>query len=262
MPLLSIVVVTLNASSALRLTGESICCQDFDNFECIFVDGKSIDDTVIKLKEISASLSQKGITAELISEKDNGIYDAMNKGINLTRGKWLYFLNAGDCLWNSNTLSRVCAVLKTTSSEIVYGDIGIASKDATRCVDVRKAEPLKNIKTRMPFCHQASFIRSDLLKAGGYNCNYRIAADYEFFLSVYLDSRSFEYLDFPIAIFDRTGLSSTSCVQLAHEFRAIQLDNKVSSSGDIRGRLCYWKLLLESYYQDWKHKIKQTAKQK
>ena len=94
-PTLSIITVCYNAAPYITATLESAFTQSFQDFELIIVDGKSSDNTLVLLKPFQSKISL------IVSEKDHGIYDAMNKGVALARGEWIYFLNAGDAFYHA-----------------------------------------------------------------------------------------------------------------------------------------------------------------
>lgn len=117
-PLFSIVTVCYNAGDLLRGTIDSVAAQTYSNFEYIIIDGGSTDATAQLVKQYSALIKT------FVSEPDKGIYDAMNKGIRLARGEFIWFLNAGDELYESDTLAKM-AVMARSDIDVLYGEVMI-----------------------------------------------------------------------------------------------------------------------------------------
>lgn len=120
---LSIITVCFNAEKTIKKTIESILEQDTEEFEWVVVDGKSEDQTNRIIKSYLPQFQEKRIEVTYISEKDNGIYDAMNKGANLANGEYLTYMNADDLYYNENSVKDIIKVLENTFADIVYGDI-------------------------------------------------------------------------------------------------------------------------------------------
>lgn len=195
----SIIIPTYNCSELLEETLHSIFCQNKDLFECIIVDGNSKDDT---LKTILKYKNDYPEAIKYITENDNGIYDAMNKGIELSSGEYLYFLGAGDILVH-NCLDKVKSYL-TYSLEMIYGNI-ISFKDKSVFGSERSLDKLllSNIS------HQAIFYRKSIFDIlGKYNLKYHIYADYYFNINVFLtNSISKKYIDINISEYRGDGVS-------------------------------------------------------
>lgn len=197
-PLISIVTVVFNGEHFIGKTLTSLKNQNFDDYEYIVVDGGSIDNT---LKAIEAS----GVNVtQLISEKDNGIYDAMNKAIALASGEWIAFLNAGD-QFVDNVLSTSAKILREPAIDILYGDVFI---DKDGLLELDEARDISLLNHDLPFCHQSTFVRSGILKQLRFSDNYKICADYDFFLRAAKSGARFKKVNFPIAIFEYGGISS------------------------------------------------------
>ena len=111
----SIIVISLNTKKEFLKTIKSIMNQTFKDKEIIIIDGFSTDGTINKINELKKNFSK------VIIEKDKGIYDAMNKGLRLSEGEWILFLNSGDILFNSSTLENIFKKIKF-NSEIVFGN--------------------------------------------------------------------------------------------------------------------------------------------
>lgn len=208
-PLFSIVVPTFNSEERILKCLQGIARQEYNEFEVIVQDGMSKDNTAKLVREFSSANSN--VSIRLFEEKDSGIYDAMNKGIEHASGKWLLFLGSDDELHDESVLQDVADFLKKKDAEIVYGDAKISgdnfwAKDGTVYdgqFDYRKLLD-KNI------CHQAIFFRKDVFERyGNYNLKYKIWADWEFNLRVF-NSAKCVYQDRIISNFATGGVSSTN----------------------------------------------------
>lgn len=196
--LISVVTVCLNAQDLIEKTIQSVIYQDFDDKEYLIIDGASTDKTL----EIIHKYRHK-IDA-LISEPDRGIYNAMNKAIDLVSGEWVIFMNAGDFFVDSKVLSNISRSLDA-SVDVVYGDILV--KKNGKLILKNSPSIIKNIH-RMPFCHQAVFTRLSLLKKFRFDENYALSSDFKFFKQLILNGFSFRKVDLPITVYDRSGLSN------------------------------------------------------
>ena len=178
-PVISIITVCYNAEKEIEATLKSVKEQTFKGYEYIIIDGASKDNT---LKVIADS----GVSpTHLVSEKDKGIYDAMNKGLALAKGDYLMFLNAGDSLYSPNTLQQIADVAKT-NPDVIYGDTAIV--DAERnYLRPRRLRPPKNLtrnsfKNGMLVCHQAFLPKREL--AMPYDMQYRFSADFDWCVKI------------------------------------------------------------------------------
>ena len=191
-PLFSIVTVTMNAERAIKKTALSIREQDFVDFEWIVVDGDSSDGTVEFIKQyLRPSIDV------LISESDDGLYYAMNKGLERARGKYVNFLNAGDTFFDSNTLSLVSKAAQD-NADVIYGDsyLRLVDDDLLR---LRIAGDVQDsIQRGMPFSHQAMFTRREAHLKFPFNTHFRIAADYGAIAAIYESGATFHYIRSPL----------------------------------------------------------------
>jgi len=185
-PLFAIITATYNAGDTLGRTLESIDSQTFTDFEHIIVDGASTDKTL----EIAAAHPCK--SRRLISEPDRGLYDAMNKGMELTTGRYLIFLNAGDKFHNADTLRTIAdAIAANNDPGIVYGQTDIVDNDGRyigpRHLTAPEKLSLKSFANGMLVCHQAFIAVRKIV--GFYNLDYRFSADYEWCIRCLQHSR-------------------------------------------------------------------------
>lgn len=202
MPLLSIITINLNNAIGLQRTIESVVSQYFKDFEFIVIDGLSSDGSLDIVKHYSSKINIS------VSELDNGIYDAMNKGAKLAGGKYLLFLNSGDWLTNKNVLADLFK--NVPDANILYGDVIYVYPN--KKLRYKKQPRFISIEYLLhkTILHPAAFIeRNFFFKCGEYNLNCKIAADYSFFLNaVIVQSASTFYLNKAVSFHSFDGVSS------------------------------------------------------
>lgn len=190
----TIITVCRNHAKELEKTIQSVENQTWQKKEYIVIDGASTDETLEVIQQHGDSITQ------WISEPDQGIYDAMNKGIRLAQGQWVIFMNAGDTFASTDTLQRVFQ--ESQEADVIYGDV-------IKWEHVKKAEPPHNAH-RMFFCHQSAFVKTSCLREFPFDTRHRMSADFKQIKQLYLSGKSFRQLDFPVAVFDTQGVSNTS----------------------------------------------------
>lgn len=173
-PLISIVTITYNAAAQLPATMESVATQTYDDFEHIIIDGASADDTL----GIARRLGKPAL--RILSEPDKGLYDAMNKGIKLARGKYIIFLNAGDAFHSKDTLKKY-GDAACKDPDIIYADTVIVDNERNavgpRHLSVPEVLTFESFAKGMLICHQAFMVKKAL--APLYDTSYRFSADYD-----------------------------------------------------------------------------------
>lgn len=197
--LFTIVTVVYNGENNIEKTIKSVIEQSFTNFEYFVIDGKSSDGTIDLINKYKTKITQ------IVSEPDTGIYNAMNKGINLANGQYTLFMNCGDTFASTNTLETTAKAIDNKSFDVVYGNV-IKEKEH-RYIEIEAEEPQN--KHRMYFCHQSAFVRTQLLKETRFDEKYKMSADFKLFKILYNRNCTFNKVDFPIAIFDTKGISKT-----------------------------------------------------
>lgn len=217
---LSIITINWNNAEGLRRTLESIAAQTNRNFEHIIVDGGSTDGSVDVIKEYESTIKQSVTihqsTNQLkwVSEKDKGIYNAMNKGIRMAKGEYLLFLNSGDALENAEVVENFYkADIKTDIAT------GIEKETNGHLIYPKKEEELSySFFYDDTLMHQSTFIRRDAFERFGmYNEGNRIVSDWEWFFNALIrQNASYEPLDFVVALFDGDGISNSKRVLKAH----------------------------------------------
>ena len=237
---LSIITINWNNADGLRRTLESVASQANRNFEHIIVDGGSTDGSVDVIKEYestikqsvtidqsiiqnkehestikrSITINQSTIQIMWVSEKDKGIYEAMNKGIRMAKGEYLLFLNSGDALENAEVVENfykadvktdiATGIEKETNGHLIY-----PKKEEKLCYSFFYDDTLM---------HQSTFIRRDAFERFGmYNEDNRIVSDWEwFFNAIMKQDASYQPLDFVVALFDGEGISNSKRVLQSH----------------------------------------------
>jgi glycosyltransferase involved in cell wall biosynthesis len=208
----SVITVTLNSEKTILRTIKSINNQIFKKFEYIIIDGSSIDSTLHIIKK---NLNHKKI---LVSEKDNGIYSAMNKGILIARGKYIVFLNSDDWL-NNNTLHNVFNFIKNNNyPDIIYGNARFYNNK--KFIFESKAN-LSNIKFNMSLLHSSVYIKKDIIKKFLFSEKYLISSDYDQILQLYKKYK-FYYYNKSLSNISLGGASSNILIS-SKEFFIIQI---------------------------------------
>ena len=179
------VTVTYNAAGVLQRTLDSVLQQDYPEIVHLIIDGASTDDT-LRLVETyieRSNAAENGHRIQMMSEPDKGIYDAMNKGLRSLDGDYVCFLNAGDFLPASDTVSRIVAAVDDAQlPAVLYGDTDIVDGEGHFLHHRRLAPPenlsWKSFRQGMLVCHQAFYARTDFAIATPYDTHYRYSADY------------------------------------------------------------------------------------
>jgi glycosyltransferase involved in cell wall biosynthesis len=178
---ISIITATYNSARTVRDTLECIASQDYPDIEHIIVDGLSKDESL-------AIVAEYPHVAKVISEKDRGIYDAMNKGIGLATGEIIGILNSDDFYNNSSVLSKVAKLFEDPEIEAVYGDLQyVSGRDVSKITRTWKAGSFSRNKFLYGWMppHPSFFVRKRVYeKVGLFNLNLRSAADYELMLRI------------------------------------------------------------------------------
>lgn len=197
---LSIITINFNNKDGLRKTIDSVISQTYRDFEWIIIDGGSLDGSKELIEQISKYLSY------WVSEKDNGIYNAMNKGILKSHGDWLLFLNSGDWLYEDTTLERVFAQ-ESTTADVMYGDKMQWTPD--KCFGMQMTDnPSVYFFSHDSLCHQATFHRRTMFKNKLYAEDNKICSDWEFDFQAAIAGYHFEHIHQYIVYYDNTGVSS------------------------------------------------------
>ncbi len=200
---ISVITVCYNSKEFIRPTIDSVLRQDYEDMEYIIVDGVSTDGTC----EIIAEYLDRS-SIRYISEQDTGLYNAMNKGIGMARGDYLIFMNSGDVFSNDTVLSRMAEVL---SADIDYGNVWRITKSGAVHESYRSGwRYVKGLLLQgKMICHQAMFIRRDIMLDYMYDESYRITADFNFLCRCVKDKKSLIYHDIDVVNMDNVSGIST-----------------------------------------------------
>ena len=197
---LSIITPVYNASGFINNFISALLEQEFKEWEIIFLDNFSTDNSADLINRYSSIDSR--IT--LHCEKDNGIYDAMNKGIDLAKGDWLYFMGSDDLFYDNQVLKNLFQH-SLDNIDVVYGDVCWMPSGV-----IEKGEWTPNIFINRNINHQRIFYRKTLFeKIGNYNIQYKIAADHELNVRIFCDEKiRKQYLQIIVAKYNSEGCSA------------------------------------------------------
>lgn len=201
-PLITIITITFNSEQFLKQTIESVISQSYKNIEYIIIDGGSTDATLNIIRRYEEHLSK------WISEPDEGIADAMNKGVNMSNGEYIYFLHSDDHLYSDHVIQNFVDFQTTDSTEIYAGSVMFSKSDGENIILMPRGYSLwLNFKTG--FLHQGTFCKKTVFEEiGGFDEQFKIAMDYDFFLRAYRNKVPCKKYDSIITIMRDTGISS------------------------------------------------------
>lgn len=212
--MISIVTVTYNDCVGLRKTLDSVFSQDIprDRFQYVVVDGASTDGTLELLEGCDADI--------FLSEPDSGIFNAMNKGLSLSKGKHVLFLNAGDVLYNKKVLSGMCSASESSSKNtFIFGRVQVSSSDGWVFppFKVSALQMSEWVEFKQPH-HQGCLFPIEFYRSNRYLEKFAVASDIDYKLRA-LEHSDFLLLDEIVSIFDYSGVSSN--VGNWHSYRLI-----------------------------------------
>nr|WP_321524346.1 glycosyltransferase family 2 protein [uncultured Cohaesibacter sp.] len=194
MPKFSVITINYNNCDGLKETLERTCAQSFRDFEIIVIDGWSDDCSSKVLEDMDSQIDH------WLSEADSGIYDAMNKGAAIASGEYVIFMNSGDSFASSNVLKSVNSIIANNPPALIYGRaLSLHSKKVYQYND--------NLWQGMICSHQATFAPHFLLELFPFDTDFKIAADYNFYVQCDQYGYSPKFIDIDIALIDTTGVS-------------------------------------------------------
>lgn len=238
--MVTVITVSYNAAHEIEKTIRSVIGQSYENIEYIVIDGNSSDETVDIIKKYADKISK------WTSEPDNGIFDAMNKGLNLAVGNWVIFMNAGDYFTDTNVLEKVFNQEYNMHIGILYGKVYLDLITEGRLSNwvpfMHNSAKIKG----MGISHQAIFVRTELAKKYKFNESFKIAADYNMINQIYRQGYLLYDLNFPIAIYDTFGYSSQNRVL---QFKEIARICEADTTINFKSKLTYlkFKLFIKNY---------------
>jgi glycosyltransferase involved in cell wall biosynthesis len=202
-PLCSVITVVYNAEKLVERTLRSVQEQTLQSYEHLIIDGASSDDTL----QIVERYKRPGL--EVYSERDKGIYDAMNKGMRKARGRFVIFMNAGDEFYDVNVLER--ALAGNEAADFIYGQTTVVDEQGNVLGDRRLAPPetltWRSLQLGMCVSHQSIFVRRELVE--DYNLNYRISADIDWTIRMLRKSKRIVNAHIHISKFLEGGVSAS-----------------------------------------------------
>ena len=192
---ISIITATFNSGKFIEACIKSILKQNYKKFEIIIIDGLSTDSTIKKIK----TLLDKHNNIKIFSEKDLGIYHALNKGIEKANGDIIGFVHSDDLLYNKNVLSNIIAVFKNSNIDGVYGDLQYVEKQNTnKVIRYWKSKDFKPnlINKGWTPPHPTLYLRKQVYeKHGFFDLKYQISSDYDFMTKIFKDNTfNFKYI--------------------------------------------------------------------
>ena len=203
-PLFSIITITYNAAQTIERTAKSIANQTYKNIEYIIIDGASTDDTLKRLKPFREYISL------IISEKDGGLYEAMNKGLRAAKGDYVWFINSGDEVATPTTLTEIVELLPSYDlPDVIYGDTLMTDNDG-KVIGGRRLTPPKKLTWKsfrmgMLVSHQAFIAKRAL--APLYDERYRFSADFDWCVRILKNSQLVLNTHFTLARFLDGGIT-------------------------------------------------------
>ncbi len=213
----TIVTVCWNSAAVLARARDSLQAQTYRDYEWVVVDGASTDSTMEIVREFDAA------PVVSVSEPDKGIYDAMNKGVRMARGEYVFFLNSDDALHDADVLADVAQALEAEPrTELLYGNVVYTypSRKLLRTfshIDARSL-PFEDL------CHQATFARRALFeRLGTFDTRFRLNADYDWLIRVFRSGAHTRWFDRRIAQFTVGGAHTQDTRKLAEERRRVRL---------------------------------------
>lgn len=213
--IVTIITVVFNGSKVIEKTIQSVINQSYKKIQYIIIDGGSDDGTVDIIRKYESNIHF------WLSERDHGVYDAMNKGLNIASGKWVNFMNAGDYFFSDDTLSDLF------SAEADYEKFGLIYGDAEFRTDslsyIIQASEECSTNEFMPFSHQAAFFRNNIINELKFDTKYRIAADADLCLRMLKNGCLFKHVPVTICSYNaQHGLSMENDIIRTKELIAIQ----------------------------------------
>jgi len=213
---LTIITINYNNATGLHKTIESVLSQTSQDFEYIIIDGASTDGSVDYLKTINYKLQTTNY--KLVSEPDNGIYNAMNKGIRMAQGEYIHFLNSGDWLVDEHVVEKMLGKLNELIEKGQQPDVFVGNKIMIRPDGkIRRGHNDKRPVTAFTFYrgtieHTSAYIRRELFETVGlYDETLRIVSDWKWYFEAVLHHNAkVSYTDLYVTYFDNTGISSTN----------------------------------------------------
>lgn len=268
----SVVTVVYNDISHIIETMDSVIRQSYKQIEYILIDGGSTDGTKEKIIEhisscadITLEESQDGqfyleathkdcpnLTFKFLSERDKGIFDAMNKGVALAANNWINFINCGDRFYNYDVLEQI-SDRKFQDCDVLYGNLEVVYLDQKTKIIKKTSRDLKKLCALFAyFGHPNCFVKTKVLKSNLFDLKYHLSADYDLIYRLYQKGYHFGFTDVIIATFLSGGASDKKSNQSLKEALDIALFyNKQDKKTQIKIYLFYWVAKLKKIIKIW-----------
>lgn len=202
-PKISVITISYNSEKTIEKTIQSVLNQTIDDFEYVIIDGGSTDSTIDIIKSYEAEFNGR---LKWVSEPDNGIYDAFNKGIKLSVGDYIGFINSDDW-YQHNALEVLKVSLLESKADVIFGLLNVWESNKLVWVYCNFCSTIQ----KESLAHPSTFIsRKAYQQHGLYSLDYKSASDYEMFIRLYNAGCSFKYVDSAFSNFARGGVSGTS----------------------------------------------------
>ncbi len=202
--MITVITVCFNEENTLEDTVRSVLSQSYTDFEYIIKDGGSTDNTLKIAGGFKRSFKEKGISYRIVSEKDGGLYDAMNAAAAMAQGDFVCFMNSGDLFFDCDVLKNVFEGRDHGKTDLIYGDA--VEIEFGEYYFFRKCPEL--IEERMPFNHQTVFARKTLLEDMPFDTSLKITADYDFLLRAKKAGKTFKDSGVVTALISKDGVST------------------------------------------------------
>ncbi|MDH6306789.1 glycosyltransferase involved in cell wall biosynthesis [Parabacteroides sp. PF5-5] len=228
--MISVITVCYNSEKTITKTFDSILEQTTPPSEYIVIDGNSNDNTIAIIEDYEQKFLKKNISFNWISEKDNGIYDAMNKGLKFATKEWIHFLNSDDYYLNKYVLKTVCDNLEKTNADVIYGQLIKIENDVESALIPSKEKKLNlNSLIGCPIYQPATFFNHSLFKNKfTFDTKFKISADYKLFLQMINKGVRFQYIPIFTTYFNDGGISTIHQKTFTHneDLRVLIESNK------------------------------------
>lgn len=210
-----------NGAEHIEATILSVLNQSYSGVQYIIIDGGSTDGTLDILEKYRNQIDL------IISEADNGIYDAMNKSIKYCKGEWINFMNSGDVFGSAEIIEQIFDNTTTHEFNVIYGKHKVAYGNK---IISKKSNPIHELWKGMTIQHQSVFVRKNVLEEYPFNTNYKFAADYDILYHCYTKGYQFKFIDQFVSIVASNGVSELNNVKTYIEFKKIALSHDRSNA--------------------------------
>lgn len=220
-PKITVITVCRNSENSIASTIMSVLDQNYATIEFLLIDGLSTDNTLSIAKSFQEKFNKKDFKFNYVSEKDLGIYDAMNKGVSKSTGEWIIFMNSGDIFYDEFVLQNCFKENLIIGYDVIYGDtMALNSKTVIR--------PPGNISKgyfiNETICHQSVFCHRRVFEyIGLFDLKYRVIADREWLLKAKIANFKFKYIPTIISVWDEQGFSKDNLSVYHEEIKILKL---------------------------------------